>query len=71
MLYKVKTPARHAEAALPPAVSELPHGASVHEGPARLPVSNENGMFTHNNNLNPDTNRNPISGTDPGPNSSR
>ena len=44
VVYKVKRPPTRTEAALPPAVSELPHGASVHQGPAKLPVSNENGV---------------------------
>ena len=67
VVYKVKRPPSRAEAALPPTVSELPHGASVHQGPARLPVSK--GMCTHhhNHNHNPDPNPNP--GTEPDPNS--
>ena len=39
LVYKVTRPPSRAEAALPPAVSELARGASVHHGPERLPVS--------------------------------
>ena len=53
----------HAEAALPHAVSELAHGANVHQGPARLPVTNDNAMCTHKNNLNPDPKPTPMAGT--------
>ena len=56
-------PAGHAEAALPHAVSELAHGANVHQGPARLPVTNDNATFAHKNNLNPDPKPTPMSGT--------
>ena len=55
--------ASHAESALPHAVPELPHGANVHQGPARLPVINDNAMFTHKHNLKPDPKPTPMSGT--------
>ena len=40
--------ANHAEAALPHVVSDLPHGANVHQGPARLRVTNDNAMLPIN-----------------------